>query len=88
MVWRYSWVKGESGYKKIRAETEDAKKKRERENKILREEYKDNLIQYIEWKRKEKEQTNDIISRDRHGFDEESFKGEFYHGQKRKKKSA
>lgn len=88
MVWRYSWSKGESGYKKVRAETEDAKKKRERENKILREEYKDNLIQYLEWKRKEKELTNDIITRDRHGFDEESFKGEFYHGQKRKKKSA
>ena len=27
------------------------------------------------------------IDRDRLGFDEESFKGDFYHGQKRKKKN-
>ena len=27
----------------------------------------------------------DVVTRDRLGFDDESFKGEFYHGQKRKK---
>lgn len=86
VVWRYVWTKGERGYKKIWSETEDAKKKRERENELLREQQKDCLIQYIEWKRKTKEQEDDIVARDRHGFNEESFKGEFYHGQKRKKK--
>lgn len=29
----------------------------------------------------------DIIDRDRLGFDENSFIGEFYHGQKRKKRN-
>ena len=88
MVWKFVWEKGERGYKKIWSETEDAKKKRQRENEMLREQQKDGLIQYIEWQRKSKEQQNDLITRDRHGFDDESFKGEFYHGQKRKKKAA
>lgn len=38
-------------------------------------------------KRKAEEHKNDIVDRDRLGFDENSFKGEFYHGQKRKKRN-
>ena len=65
--------KGE--YKRIKAEDEDARKKLKREQDKEIEEYKGNLIQYIEWKRK-----NDIHpepdeqNRNRHGFDDWSFK--------------
>ena len=40
----------------------------------------------LEHSRKKKEEDKNIIDRDRLGFDEDSFRGEFYHGQKRKKK--
>ena len=43
------------------------------------------LLNYIEAEKKYKERAKDIVDIYRHGFDEESFKGEFYHGQKRKK---
>ena len=35
-------------------------------------------------KRKIEERQSDLIKRDNHGFDDESFKGYWYHGQKRK----
>ena len=35
-------------------------------------------------KRKIEERQTDLIKRDSHGFDDESFKGYWYHGQKRK----
>ena len=57
------------------------------ENKKLEEETLSTLLWSIEDKRKAAEIAKDIIDRDRLGFDDESFKGEFYHGQKRKKKS-
>jgi len=44
------------------------------------------LLHDLEARAKAKEGAQDIIDRDRFGFDEESFKGEFYHGEKRKKK--
>ena len=44
---------------------------------ITIEEYKDNLIQYIEWKRKQAIHSEpDEQNRDRHGFDDKSFKKE------------
>ena len=61
--------------------------KEEREKKKLNEETISTLLWSIEDERKAAELTKDIITRDRLGFDNESFKGEFYHGQKRKKKS-
>ena len=73
-------------YVKYKAEEKDHKNKEERENKKLKEEKISTLIRSIEDKRKADEITKDIIDRDRLGFDDESFKGEFYHGQKRKKK--
>lgn len=54
----------------------------EEQNKAHRE----SLLHNIMEKRKAEEHKNDIVDRDRLGFDENSFKGEFYHGQKRKKK--
>ena len=36
--------------------------------------------------RRIKERETDLVKRDSHGFNDESFKGEYYHGQKRKKK--
>ena len=60
--------------------------KEEREKKKLNEETISTLLWSIEDERKAAELTKDIITRDRLEFDNESFKGEFYHGQKRKKK--
>lgn len=67
-------------------EKQDRKRKEERERDKKREEYNDNILFYLEYKKKEKELAKDIVDRDRLGFDENSFKGEFYHGQKRKNK--
>lgn len=60
----------------------------QRKNKKDRELEYDNLLHTIEESRKdtERQRMQDIIDRDRLGFDENSFFGEFYHGQKRKKK--
>ena len=60
--------------------------KKERESDKLKKEYNDSLLYSIEYSRKKKEEAKDIIDRDRLGFDDDSFKGEEYHGQKRKKK--
>ena len=78
---------GTPEYRKFKAEEKDRKNKQRRENKKLEEETLSTLIWSIEDKRKAAEIAKDIIDRDRLGFDDESFKGEFYHGQKRKKKS-
>ena len=45
------------------------------------------LLHDIVNERKRKEDLKNIVDRDRLGFDEESFKWEAYHGQKRKKRS-
>ena len=49
---------------------------RERENKKLREEQRDGLVQYLTWMRKNKDREIDVQNRDRHGFDDMSFKKE------------
>ena len=72
-------------YKQWKKETQDAKKKEQREFKKKREERYENLLHDIEAEKKYKERAKDIVDRDRHGFDENSFIGEPYHGQKRKK---
>lgn len=78
--------RGEKEYKRHFAEQEDQNKKIERERKKRIIENKENLLHRIEEKRKWEKEKNDIIDRDRLGFDENSFKGEAYHGQKRKKR--
>lgn len=77
---------GTPEYAKYKAEEKDRKNKEERERKKLKEEKLSTLLWSIEDKRRAAEIAKDIIDRDRLGFDDESFKGEFYHGQKRKKK--
>lgn len=77
---------GTPEYAKYKAEEKDRKNKEERERKKIKEEKLSTLLWSIEDKRRAAEIAKDIIDRDRLGFDEESFKGEFYHGQKRKKK--
>ena len=78
--------RGTSKYAKYKAEEKERKNKEEREKKKLNEKTISTLLWSIEDKRKADELAKDIINRDRLGFDDESFKGEFYHGQKRKKK--
>lgn len=77
---------GTPEYSQYMKEKEDARRKEKRERKKEREEYLDNLLYSIEHKRKLAELSKNIIDRDRLGFDEESFIGEPYHGQKRKKR--
>jgi hypothetical protein len=84
-VTQYYWEKGTSGYKQVRAEQEDATRKKEREERAKREFYRENLLHYLAQEQKRKEAIQNEVTRDRLGFDDESFKGEFYHGQKRKK---
>ena len=78
--------RGTPEYVKHRAEEKDHKNKEEREKKKLNEETISTLLCSIEDKRKTIELAKNIIDRDRLGFADESFKGEFYHGQKRKNK--
>lgn len=74
-----------SEYIRYKKEISDSRRKINREKKKEREEYNDELLFRIEYKRKQREEEKNNIDRDRLGFDEDSFKGEFYHGQKRKK---
>jgi hypothetical protein len=82
----YIFDENSSEYKQYKKECQDKKHKADRERRRRNEEYNDNILYYIEYNRKKKEHDKDIVDRDRLGFDEDSFKGEFYHGQKRKKK--
>lgn len=77
---------GTPEYIKYKAEEKDSTNKRRRESNKLEKEKLSTLLRSIEDKRKAAEIDKDLIDRDRLGFDDESFKGEFYHGQKRKKK--
>lgn len=80
----------EAGSKKhlqFLAESKDAKRKDRRNYKKFKEEEASELLYRIELKRKLAKLQLNEVTRDRLGFDEESFKGEFYHGQKRKKKA-
>ena len=84
-VEKYVYDENTKEGKRWKAEKQDAQSKKKRE---LEKEHKlkfETLLHDIETEKKCKERANDIVDRDRHGFDEDSFKGEFYHGQKRKK---
>ena len=84
-VEKYIYDENTKEGKRWKAEKQDAQSKKERE---LEKEHKlkfETLLHDIEAEKKCKERAKDIVNRDRHGFDEDSFKGEFYHGQKRKK---
>lgn len=61
-------------------------RKFEREHKKQMEEKNRWILYRIEAMKKEKEEQINTVTRDRLGFNEESFIGEPYHGQKRKKK--
>ena len=85
--------KKDKDYDKIRYELEDLNRKLNRENKHSRKEYIDNILGYVFEKRKERdrikaaeERARDIITRDRLGFDEYSFKGETKYGEIKERK--
>jgi hypothetical protein len=77
---------GTKEYNRYIAELGDAKRKHRRESLKERLHAQETLLHDLEQMKKDKEMQLNIITRDRLGFDEDSFKGEFYHGQKRKKK--
>lgn len=85
--------KKDKGYNKIRYELEDLKRKKNRELKKLRREDSEKILGYVFERRKERdrikaaeERAKDIITRDRLGFDEYSFKGETKYGEVKERK--
>jgi hypothetical protein len=85
--------KKDKDYDKIRYELEDIKRKENRELKKLRREDSDKILGYVFERRKERdrikaaeERARDIITRDRLGFDEYSFKGETKYGEIKERK--
>jgi hypothetical protein len=85
--------KKDKDYDKIRYELEDLKRKENRELKKLRREDSDKILGYVFERRKERdrikaaeERARDIITRDRLGFDEYSFKGETKYGEIKERK--
>lgn len=83
----YIFDERSSEYIRYKKECSDRKRKENRERKKEREEYNESLLFRLENNKKCREEEKNNIDRDRLGFDEESFKGEPYHGQKRKKKN-
>ena len=83
----YIFDEKSSEYKNYKKMCSDRKRKDRREKKKEREEYNNDLLFRIEYKKKQREEEKNNIDRDRLGFDENSFKGEPYHGQKRKKRN-
>lgn len=81
-----TYYEGERKFYKYLAETKDASNKVVREKKKEKEIYLSSLLNSIEAKRKSRERLENGVTRDRLGFAEDSFTGEFYHGQKRKKR--
>lgn len=80
------YERGTKSFKKFLAEQKKAQKKERREHmKRVREE-NEYILYAIEARRKEKDRNLNEVTRDRLGFAEDSFTGEFYHGQKRKKR--
>lgn len=78
----------EAGSPEHRRYLEDNRKASASERRFYEEQnkaHRESLLHNIMEKRKAEEHKNDIVDRDRLGFDEDSFKGEFYHGQKRKR---
>lgn len=82
----YVFDEKSSEYIRYKKECSDRKRKENRERKKEREEYNDSLLFRLEHNKKCREEEKNNIDRERLGFDENSFKGEPYHGQKRKKK--
>jgi hypothetical protein len=85
--------KNDKDYDKIRYELEDIKRKENRELKKLRREDSEKILGYVFERRKERdrikaaeERARDIITRDRLGFDEYSFKGETKYGEIKERK--
>lgn len=85
--------KKDKDYNKIRYELEDIKRKENRELKKLRREDSEKILGYVFGRRKERdrikaaeERARDIITRDRLGFDEYSFKGETKYGEVKERK--
>ena len=78
-------MKKDKSYKRLKAEQEDSIRKKRREEKKKLDEWRNILLGYLEWEKRQKEEERNTVTRDRMGFTDESFKGEFYHGQKRKK---
>lgn len=83
----YTCERGSKECYRYFAEQAKMRRKLEREQEKRKEEENKWILYKIEAKRKEKEEQLNIITRDRLGFNEDSFKGEFYHGQKRKRKN-
>lgn len=85
--------KKDKDYDKIRYELEDLKRKIDRESKKRRRDEVEKLLGYVFERRKERdrikaeeERAKDIITRDRLGFDEYSFKGETKYGEVKERK--
>lgn len=74
-------------YTRYMAEKQKANKKAHREYKYALDDFNSNLLRNIEAKRKAEDEKINQQKIDKHGFDNEtSFRGEEYHGQKRKKR--
>lgn len=82
---RYYYEYKSPEYRQWKKETLKQKKKEYRERLKERELRNETLLRDLE-QRKKKEREKNIVDRDRLGFDEKSFMGEPYHGQKRKNK--
>lgn len=80
------YPRGTKGFSRYYAEEKKRVRKFKREHKKQMEEKNRWILYRIEAMKKEKEEQLNIVTRDRLGFNEESFIGEPYHGQKRKKK--
>jgi hypothetical protein len=79
--------RGTSKHKQYRHESIKAYKKEERKRKREKLEKEERLLHNIEEDRKRKERDENSLKILKHGFDEEiSFRGEEYHGKKKKRK--
>ena len=85
--------KKDKDYDKIRYELEDIRRKVNREVKKRRRDESEKILGYVFERRKERdrikaaeERARDIITRDRLGFDEYSFKGETKYGEIKERK--
>ena len=83
----YIFEANSSEYRQYKKERADKKHKERRDYKKQKDEYNENLLYCLESDRKRREEEKNIIDRDSLGFDDNSFKGEGYHGQQRKKRN-
>lgn len=72
--------------KRDNAEALDARSKKYRLANAEKERIASTLLHDIKYRQKQKEEEKNKVDMERLGFDDQSFKGEFYHGEKRKKK--